>query len=303
MYQLNEPLTFTVPLSFEAHSLAEQFWHQQSSPQKAKQVYLNTLAVYAVDFYLRCLGIETEINKSDSHNPLCLKFMNVADLYVKSIGKLECRPVLPESRILEIPVEVREDRVGYVAIQFDPSLKQAILIGFTPTGVEIPLSELSAIADFPEYLNQFKQPILPRVNLSQWLDNYFEQGWQKLEDLFSLDELTPAFSMRSSFMERGKQICLTTQVTQQTIILVVKLNPQSENGTNIIVEARPQSGRLYLPENLQVKVLNEHKEAVMQATASSSNQNIQFDFNVDSGECFSLQITLGEDSVIEDFVT
>ena len=158
MNQLNEPLTFTVPLSFTAHSLAEQFRCQQSNPQKAKQVYLNTLAVYAVDFYLQCLGVETEIERSDSCNALRLKFMNVADLWVKSIGRLECRPILPKAEVLAIPIEVREDRVGYVAVQFDQSLKQATLVGFTSMAVaELPLDQLRSLEEFPEYLNQLRE--------------------------------------------------------------------------------------------------------------------------------------------------
>lgn len=139
------------------------------------------------------------------------------------------------------------------------------------------------------------------MNLRQWLNKYIEEGWQKLETLFSPEELLPAFSMRSSFIERGKQICLATQVIKQTIILVVKLNPQSEKDTNIIVEVRPQSGQLYLPEMLQVKILNENQTAVMQATASSTNKIIQFDFNAEPKERFSVQMILGETSVIEDF--
>lgn len=322
MKTLNESLTFTVPLSFEAHDLAERFRRGQSSPQKAKQVYLNTLAVYAVDFYLRCLGVETEADKSDSRNPLCLKFMSVADLWVKSIGRLECCPVLPESTIMHIPEEVRADRVGYVAVKLDQSLKQATLVGFTPTAVaELPLSQLRALAEFPGYLQQFRPFRIP-VNLGRWLDSLkgepsspnelipagtesddsLGEGWQKLEALFSPEELAPEFMMRSSLVERGKQVCLATQITQQTIVLVVNLNPQSEKDINIIIQIHPKSGQLYLPETLQVSILDEQQIAVMQATTSSTNQNIHFDFNAEPGERFSVQMTLGETSVIEDFV-
>jgi Protein of unknown function (DUF1822) len=335
MSQPNEFLTFTVPLSFEAHALAEQFRREQSSPQKAKQVYLNTLAVCAVDFYLQCLGVETEAEKSDSRNPLCLKFMNAADLSVKSIGRLECCPILPESTIMHIPVEARTDRVGYVAVRLEQSLKQATLLGFTPTAAaELPLSQLKTLSELLEYLHQLQQIRIP-VNLRYRLDslkeslpnsgefsslseaaeagNSLEESWQKLEVLFSPDELTTALKMRSSeelmpgrmrspLIERGKKICLATQMIQQTIILVVKLNPQSEEDINIIIEIRPIGGQLYLPNTLHVKILDEQQTAVMQATASHTNQNVRFDFNAEPGEHFSVQMTLEETSVIESFV-
>ena len=72
--------------------------------------------------------------------------------------------------------------------------------------------------------------------------------------------------------------------------------------TDIIVEVRPQSGQVYLPEGLQIEVLDDQRKAVMEAIASSTNQNIQFDFNVGSGERFSVQMILETASVTEEFV-
>jgi Protein of unknown function (DUF1822) len=163
------------------------------------------------------------------------------------------------------------------------------------------------------------------VNLGQWLYNQSEtsqiglkdltpafrylndrvnEGWQNLEAFFSAEELTPAYSMRSrsTSVQKGKLIRLATEVTGQTIVLILTLNPQSETDTNIIMEVRPQSDRLYLPEGLQIEVLDDQRKAVMQAIASSTNQNIQFDFNVGSGERFSVQMILETASVTEEFI-
>jgi hypothetical protein len=151
------------------------------------------------------------------------------------------------------------------------------------------------------------------VDLSQWLKlekimpvfrglgNQIREGWQNLDSLFSAEEL-PTFSMRSNLMQRGKLIRLASEVMRQTIILVVKVNPQSEKDTNVIAEVHPRSGQRYLPEMLQVKVLDDQQKAVMEAIASSTNQNIRFDFNVVSGERFSVQMILEGASVIEEFV-
>ena len=158
MSHTTEPLLFTVPLSFEAHSIARHFQNQQSLTHKAKQVYLNTLAVYAVDFYLRCLGFELNPEQSDSRNPLLVKFMDVADLFVKQLGKLECRPVMPEDEVCQIPPDVWTDRVGYVVVQISQTLKQATLLGFTQTAAaELPLSQLRSLSDLPTYLHQIQQ--------------------------------------------------------------------------------------------------------------------------------------------------
>lgn len=308
MNQISNLLTFTVPLSFEAHDLAQQFSRQQSNSQKAKQIYLNTLAVYAVDFYLRCLGFQTDVEQSDSRNPLYLKFMDVADLLIKQLGKLECRPVLPNAQICRIPPEVRSDRIAYIVVEMNQSLKQATLLGFMPTAIaEIPLEQLRSLADFPEYLNSIQQATSSRnkntINLKQWFDNIFEAGWQELEALLDLQKAMPAFSMRNAaelFVSRGKLINLASP--QQAVILVVKLTQQQKKDINITVEVHSTSSQLFLPENLQVMVFNEKGTAVMQAIAGSTNQNIQFDFSGEPGEQFSIQTVLEKTSVTEDFV-
>jgi hypothetical protein len=136
----------------------------------------------------------------------------------------------------------------------------------------------------------------------RWLDNQIKEDWQNLEAFVSAEELTLAFRMRSTSVVRGKLIRLTTEIIQQTIILAVQLNPKSEKDTNIIVEVSPQRGQPYLPEALQVRVLDDQQKAVMEAIASSTNRNIQFDFDVASGEHFSVQMVLGGTSVTEEFV-
>lgn len=194
-----ENLIFTVPLSFEAHSLAQEYSKQHRRPEKAKQVYLNTLAVYAVEHYFQCMGFETDWENSDSRNSLIQKFMDVADLNIKNLGKFECRPVLPDASIMEVPSEAWDDRIGYVAVQLNQSLKQATLVGFVPEieqqqGI-IPLSKLRSLAEFPDYLSKI-QPEPKIVHLENWFDNIFEAGWQAVEEFFSNQRSSMAFGFR-----------------------------------------------------------------------------------------------------------
>jgi Protein of unknown function (DUF1822) len=314
MNQLNTLIAFPVPLAFAAHAQAEKLRQQQSNPQTAKQVYLNTLAVYAVDFYLRCLGIETSLGQSDSQNPLCLKFMNVADLAVKSIGKLECLPVLPGAETLEIPAEVRADRVGYLAVQFDQSLKQAQILGFVTTATAtVPLNQLQSIDALPEYLQQLrlgsaiasKLPPIGQINLRQWLNGCFEEGWQDLQMIFSLDQ--PKLAFRSvndadQRMERAKLVQLTTAQTTAEILLVIELKALSENDLNVKILVLSASSQSYLPADLQVRILDDRRAAVMQAVTISTNQNMEFNFNAKLNEQFSVEICLGEILFSENFV-
>lgn len=176
--QMTPSMTFTVPLFQSAHRISKQFSQQQSNQKKAKQVYLNTLTVSAVNFYLRCLGIKTDWNASDSWDPVMQAMLDVADLEILARGKLECRPVLPQTQVLYIPPEVWSDRIGYIAVRLDQSLKKATLLGFTETVSmeELLLGQLRSLEDLLKHLRQFGQAhsVKKRVNLSQWFDNLFE---------------------------------------------------------------------------------------------------------------------------------
>jgi Protein of unknown function (DUF1822) len=304
MTQLSERTSFPVPLSFSAHTLADQL--RQYNPKKAKQIYLNTLAVYAVDFYLRFLGIETELEKSDSQNSVYLKFMDVADLQVKSIGKLECRPVLPGATELEIPVEVREDRVGYMAVQFDRSLRAANIIGFATTATEsIPLGQLYLIDAFPEYLEHLQSPVRVETNLRQWVVNYFEEGWQELNIILNPAKLafrTSRMAKASLTVGREKRIQLVTPKEIINLILVAEVHSFSDNAMHVRASILPDSDRSYLPAALQVRILDEHQTVAIERIAGEDNAKIELLLTLEIGEHFILQTSLGETNINENFV-
>ncbi len=293
-----ERWTFTVPLALKAHTRAEQFRRYQSNPQKAKQVYLNTLAVYAVNIYLQCRGFETDLEQSASWNPAMQTLMDVADLVVKNRGKLECRPLLPNAEVVWVPAEVWAERIGYVAVQLNESLREATVLGFVEkvARMELPLIQLRSLADLPGYINQFS----PLVKLSQWFENVFEAGWQAMASLIETEPAELAFSFRGALEVKGcKLIGLGT--LSQSVALIVAIE-ESEQEINISVEVQPSKGQTYLPANLQLMVLNEDGEAVIDAHARNDNKNIQLEFGGEPGDRFSVKVALGDVSVTENFV-
>jgi hypothetical protein len=297
----NETWSFTVPLGLEAHLRAEQFQRYQPVPDKAKQVYLNTLAVYAVNVYLQCREFETDMEKSASNDPVMQILMDTADLVVKNCGKLECRPVLPDAQVVCVPAEVWEERIGYVAVQLSESLREATLLGFVEkvSRSELPLSQLRSLQELPGYLNKIK----PLVNLSQWFENLFEVGWQSLETLLAEESAELALSFRSAPVAelRGcKQIELGTP--SQSVVIIVAIAGESEQEMDIRVEVQPPQGQTYLPSNLQLMVLDEDGEAVMDIHSRSDNKNIQLEFSGEPGDRFSVKVALGDVSVTENFI-
>ncbi|KYC40671.1 hypothetical protein WA1_23800 [Scytonema hofmannii PCC 7110] len=316
---LSESLTFMVPLGLEAHALAERFRKKHKSHQKAKQVYLNTLAVFAVQFYLRCMGIKTSCEGSLSWDSVMQTLMDVADLEVIGLGKIECLLVLPNEKVIQIPPEVCLDRIGYVAVQFEDLLAEATLLGFVktvPSGGELPLSQLDYLEDLLIHLNQATEKIKQPIHLSQWFMNVVDLGWQTIESLLNPQQQAElVFKFRgaehyealqlenlNSSVQKGKILDLGQNSKSQLIALVVGLIPASREEINIGVKVYPIGEQNYLPEELELTVLDEVGITVMQAIARNT-KSIQLNFISEIGERFSVKITLGNVSFTEVFLT
>lgn len=306
-----ESAVFTMPLTLKAHQIANQFREQQSNPQKAKQVYLNTLAVQVVQAYLGWFGIETDLAASDSWNGAMQALTDTADLVIQHQGKLECRPVLPGATSCDVPPEVWEDRIGYVAVRFDAALSEATLLGFVPavTGSEIPLEDLRSLNELLDYLHPIERSESARqpVQLRQWLQGVVEIGWQTIDHL--LDKPQPAWSFRSGEQlagrelptARGKLLHLESGSEDTPLALVMGLLPLDESSLDIWVRIFPTGNQTYLPPELELLILDETGIAVMQAQ-SRNTEIIQLKFKGMLGEKFSIQIISGAQSITEAFV-
>jgi hypothetical protein len=319
MSNLTAPLTFTGPISPVARRLADHLARQQATPKKGCQIRLNTLAVSFVNSYLQCMGFETNLAASDSWNPVQQTLLDVADLEVKNLGKLECRPIWSETQVIYVPPEVDSNRIGYLAVQISQSFREATLLGFVKqiSSEELLISQLQSLERFHEYLEELSQvklaeaasPLMATdktlVNLKQWFENSFESGWQSIETLLDIQPAHLALSLRSNptaSVLRGKLIDCGIQHQGQAVVLVVALTPLHEQQMDITVEVYPKNGQTYLPPNLQLKVLDNLGEAVMEAVARSANSYIQLQFSGAVRERFSVKVALGDISVIENFV-
>jgi hypothetical protein len=316
-----DDLSLSLPITQTALRTAQQFAKEQPTPQKAEQVRLNTLAVCAVNDYLQMMGIPTNLNASDSWNPVLRLCADVADLEVTGIGRLECRPYRNSQPTCYIPPEVWLDRVGYVVVEIDEPSLEAKVLGFTKTArerEELPIRQLQPIDDLIDVLNPREQ-LLPalgrtRANLSQWFTNIFEQGWETVESLFAPTEPDLAFNFRSApdsvidepelsdeGVSRAKLIDLGMQLADESVALVVELKPESDRKTNILLQVHPTGDRAFLPPLLQLTVLDETGLVFLEAQARNADNYIQLQFSGLRGEQFSVRVALGDVSVVEDF--
>jgi len=321
IHSTQQSLTLSVPLTLASHHRAQLFYQRQSDPHKAKQIYLNTLAVEAVHTYLGWLGIASDRQASDSSDPLVQTLADIADLEVLGQGKLECRPVLPEATTCYIPPEVNEDRIGYLPVRLDADLQTATLLGFIPgteisTEIsadtqEVPLARLSPVTALFEYVRPQSGQVNERVCLRQWLKGTFASGWQSVEALL---EPQPVFSFRSlelsdpdnttSAAIRGKLIELTPPSTAHPgcrVAFIVNIATSDALRSNIWIRLCPVAGDRYLPEDLEVRILDDQDAVVMEAQSRQTDM-IQLHFRGMTNEQFAVEVALNGASLVEKFV-
>ena len=153
-----------IPLEQTARNLALQFASEQANPQKGKRVYFNTLAVWAVNYFLEWMELETDIDGGDSWHPGMRAILDVADLVLPGIGKIECCPVMLGETAISLP-EVREKRIAYLAVGFAEPFDKVKLLGFIPAveildeTEEISLTNLKPVEELLDYLDRIELAI------------------------------------------------------------------------------------------------------------------------------------------------
>jgi hypothetical protein len=89
---------------------------------------------------------------------------------------------------------------------------------------------------------------------------------------------------------------------EQAVVMIVTVTEKSQSEIDIAVEVQPSEAQIYLPTNIQLMVLNEEGEVVMDIQAGSDNKTIELEFSGQLGDSFDVKVTLGDASVIENFV-
>lgn len=311
-----------VPLGQTAHDRALQFSKQQSSTAQGKQVYLQTLAVYAVQNWLSWMHIETDWTNSMSAQASLLGLLNLADLWLPHRGRLICQGVLPGVSTAEIPA-VGPETVGCAVVQFSAALDQAEILGFTrqaqaDQSFELPLDDLQPLEELLAHLMASEpQPTVAKVNLQGWLEGAIEQGWQSLETLLGSAQNDGFLAYRSSrqqtrTIQKVKRIQGPAALAEQAVLLLVAISQEERSSgadapmevtTQVQVRLHPEVEQAYLPPGIQLALLGPDQRCLQQVCARIQDNFIQLPlFRCAPGEEFGLQVVFGEVCVNETFV-
>lgn len=346
MDSLSELLGLSIVVDEAAHNWATQFAQRLSDqPTQAKQVYLNTLCVCAVYDYLFQMGYEPELSNSDSWSPVMHSVINVADVSIPGIGQIECRAVLPGDEFMTVPPEVWEDRLGYIAVQVGPlplnlevkdltidqlrSLQTAKLLGFIEKVAteKVSLTELQSMKAVQRILEQ-RSPLVPAflsylhqpiIQLTQWLQDIYNDGWQSVDDLLSIHHPQAALNFRGSLtkelnaeidvsqeahdlIRQGKRLNFDSGTAGNQIILLVGFTPSIQKEIDIVVDIYPAYEQSYLPPDLNLMLINQSGEPVIQMKATDNNPHMRLRFSGESGEYFGIKLDMDGKSFTEAFL-
>lgn len=318
----------TILLSNHDRSRAEKFfqYYKHNNYQIAKRVYVNILAVCAVERFIQRLGFETNWIQSESYDFINHQLANIADLYIEGIGKLECRPVLPNEQSILVPPETWCDRAGYLAVKLSQDLEQATILGFLPTvdAESIPLENLGFITDLFKLLESAQcrssqhptqhqsvnadiaAQVSPSViHIQQWLQQQVSVGWEFVDTMMnrlitseqSFSSLAASGYRNLTRLEQDQDLDITCQrkqisLGQQAVWLTLQVASLSVNQFRFELSVHPVENLTYLPNGLVLKLLNEAGTSIMQAQALDATPFLAFsNFTGEIGESFSAELT------------
>lgn len=321
-------LAFIIPINGKMFQIAENFSQQQQNQQKSRAVYLNTLAILAVDFYCQCVGIKTEASKSHGLNNIMSSLMNTASLFIKDKGLLECRPVLPKEEFCEIPSEILSERIGYMVVEIDEGNRQARILGFVESveNERLPLTKLTSLQDFLIYLHKLPAVELVSeistnkvdmvevvvnqistgiVKLSKWFEGLLDGGWEAelaiAKDLAISQDISPANETEKR--ESGAAKFIYLQHSSERVLLILRQTRVSQDEVEIVLRLYPASESIFLLDGIKIALLDESDKSIPQLEKQSKASNwLQLRFKGNVGDKFSLKISLGEDNIIEHFI-
>ncbi|MEH1783447.1 MAG: DUF1822 family protein [Nostoc sp.] len=185
--------------------------------------------------------------------------------------------------------------------------------------VDIPFAQWAALLNNEEWRQQLYQRRVGRLvtknqvkisNLSKWLQNTFDDGWQSLNTLFNQEPGNLVYSFRNNevaakgiSIDGIKLIDLGMQLSNQSVALLVGLTPETDGKVAVRVQLHPAKGQTYLPPNIKLALFSQ-SESILQEIQSRIQDNfIQLKrFICPPGKTFKIQVSIDEFRVTEEFV-
>ncbi len=281
---------------------------------------------FAGDYYLAVqvnLGIDDSecwmsVRGFTTHRQLKCKANNQNRAYLMPVEHLTENLTLMQviqgidvrSPIPQLSTLSQTEAQGLLQLLGNPSI-------YSPRQHNLPFEKWASLIDNNEWRQQLYQRRIgnlnenPKsvVNLSNWLRNIFEVGWESINTVINSESQNIAFAFRQrevnitgAAAERVKLIDLGMKLGNQSVALLLGLSQDEQQRVWIRVQLHPANGEDFLPSNMKLTLLSD-SGAVLQTLESRSQDNfIQLKrFICPRGKGFSIQVALDDFNITEYF--
>ncbi|BAZ41973.1 hypothetical protein NIES4101_79410 [Calothrix sp. NIES-4101] len=200
------------------------------------------------------------------------------------------------------------------AIQAENLLSRLTNPNIIQPRLELPFAlwgDLVSNDDWRQKLYQLRQGevstnLSPRqvaANISQWLQNTFEESWQSLDNLLGTNA-SLGFSFRKAAEESDATIkrAKSLNLPNAEVILIMGLDTETDDRIGIRIQLRSRSQEEYLPAAINLKLLSASGNIIQSIQSRSQDNIIQLKrFKSPVGTQFSVQVEVDNFVVTENF--
>ncbi|NJL81527.1 MAG: DUF1822 family protein [Richelia sp. RM2_1_2] len=299
---LSIPFPITASFREQAKSYASQYFTQDAQ----KRIYFQTLALLAVDAYLRMLNFDTNLTKPERWNAAVRLWSEANEIELPRLGNLECCVITTGQQYVTLPPEQLGDscglRIGYLFVEIASSEKTATLIGFLAADgetidTEVAITNLQSMDELIDYLSQQEASSPKRAGqindltqefteqkityLRNWLNNIYEEDWEP--SMRGLQTITCKKKFQLAGLIFEIQLCVSQQNDD---LMLVRVIVQAESGA--------------LPMGMQVSVPDESD--IYTETVNEMANLISIPLELAHGEEFWVELRIEESFIKEYFI-
>jgi hypothetical protein len=147
------------------------------------------------------------------------------------------------------------------------------------------------------------------TNIENWFEDKFENDWQPIEQIL---QEHPVFSSRFAVSNRSPQLEIRgkkvggkfiglQQPPPQLHLLIKDVEVKNNGDRDILVKIYPPGSKQYVPEGLELIILEESGDVFMEARARNNDNWIQLNFLSHPEEQYSIKVIYGDATYVEEF--
>lgn len=159
-----------------------------------------------------------------------------------------------------------------------------------------PIKILFLTADPSDAQKIYPVDLEPITALSQLIESTTddETRWKAIELLWKIKSDHPSAATRR-IADLGMRLA-------HPVSLMVAISPKFDGRRGILLRVYPMGNQAFLPQNLKLIGFDKTGKTLLEVSARGQDNYIQFIFNADPRDKFSVQVSLGEATVTEYFI-